>query len=345
MSNLHRSKSWKQILDGCMESENICLSQIAEYIGSPYNGNETVFYAKLPRKRSKFIGIGMALGQPLEVINDWILTFSDKRRLYVKDISEDLIWIYLIGLNADKFGNGINYYRMYEQCQENAFILYTQLWDEITLGSLDTSNLEIKLQKIEYDDAFVGLKDFIIDNMDSFKTAYSKPRRLLNGYVKCILEARAPDSRRSLNSLRGFLDDSMINYLVGDADSINVVRKSDNTRIIGFKQIPTNRKTHINLCLALGMTEEEINKYLRLMGYASLRTADPNEKKLIEMLALWEKNNPLPRRLKDETFGQAGDVLLSEEERRSASDGMLNLRRDLEEEYTRQHISFPYYNG
>lgn len=355
MSNLNRSKEWRNILDDLMAETGVTLQQIAEYIDAPYNGKETGLYSKLPQKRKKFIGIGMAFGLPLSEINSWILRYSGKRRLYIKDISEDLIWIYLIGLNntacanAAKVSEGTasNYFRMFERCQDTAFVIYRQLWDEIIAGSVDTSELEIRLEKVPYDDDFKGLREFIVDNIDSFKTAYSKPRRMLDRYVRCILSGLSdPESgsTANLNSLRGLLDDSMINFLSGNSDIINVIDMRRRVRTVGIKNIPTSRKTHISLCLALGMTADEINEYLTLMGYDTLSKQKEQEVQLAEILTLWEKKHALQRRYKDQFMKHPEDITLTQKEKHQAAESMLLLRQDMKEEYRKRGWSFPYYN-
>lgn len=341
MSNLHRDRQWRATLDELIREQNVDLEYIADYIGAPYNGRETVFYAKVPKKRRRFIGIGMALRQPLETIDRWIREYSSHRSLYVKDVTEDLIWIYLIGLNEKEEGR-TNYFRKFEDCQEAALAIYTQLWDEITLGSIDTSDLEMELEKISYDDAFRGLRQFIIDHMDSFKTAYSKPRRMLDRQLACILEPGSDGSgSKSLNSLRGYLDDSMINFLSGDSETVHTMDRRKPVRKVTFKSIPKNRKTHISLCLALGMTRAQIDRYLDLMGYAPLREKE-EEGELIEMLAAWEQKRPLQKAYKQTCFEEDGGPELTGEQKQAAVQEMLNLRRDLQEEYKKRGQIFPY---
>lgn len=374
MSNLKRSKEWRDVLDGLMDKTGISLEEISRYIGSPYNGKETGFYAKLPQKRRKFIGIGMALGQPLEVINDWILTYSGKRRLYAKDVSEDLVWIYLIGLNynarahGENIISGTNYFSLYEQCQNVAYATYCELWYEAAPYSMETSDLDIRLESVAFDDEFEGLRNFIIDNMDSFKTAYTKPRKMLEDYVDGILigmasndssndnssrsHAEAEDqtektdtvgARLKLNSLRGYLDDSMINYLSGDSSTIHVIDRRQGIRTISTKHIPTNRKTHISICLALGMMTDEINRYLEMMGFAPLGENSNDEKNLIEALKTWDEAHTLQREFKSQFIIEDRKKTLSQEEMRRAVESILLLRQDLKLEFSKRDLEFPYY--
>ncbi|MBQ3291938.1 MAG: hypothetical protein IJH43_06150 [Mogibacterium sp.] len=357
-----RSREWRETLDDLMQKTGTSISQIADYIDVPYNGSETNFYAKLPQKRRKFIGIGMALGQPATVINNWILKYSGKRRLYVKDVSEDLVWLYLIELNhrymeENNFHPAINYYKMYEDCQNTAYITYRQLWEEVILNSIDTQDLEVRLEDAVYDETFEGLKEFIFDNMDSFKTAYTKPRKMLDSYVECILEGltaglandNASDESRHikgskyrLNGLRGFLDDSMINYLSGDIDTHHVIDRKKGVRILSTKHIPASRKIHISMCLALGMTGDEVDQYLRLMGFAPLGSKDPVERFLAEALDSWEKEHPLQRAMKSRCIYDE-PIDLDSTEMLKAAESMLQLRLDLRDRFAKQGLMFPYY--
>lgn len=95
-------RSWRNTLDRLAGETGVSLEAVSEYIGAACNDGEPGFYVKMPRKRSTFIGIGMAFRQPSEVINQWITDYARKRRLYVKDISEDLVWLYLINAKDRK---------------------------------------------------------------------------------------------------------------------------------------------------------------------------------------------------------------------------------------------------
>ena len=89
-------RSWRNTLDHLAKETGISLAEVSEYIGAACSDGTPGFYSKMPRKRSTFIGIGMAFRQPVCVINQWITEYARKRKLYVKDISEDLVWLYLI---------------------------------------------------------------------------------------------------------------------------------------------------------------------------------------------------------------------------------------------------------
>ena len=60
-------------------------------------------------------------------------------------------------------------------------------WDEFTTGTLDTVVIDSKLETVGPDPAFEGIRAFVAENMDSFKTAYAKPRGMLATYVNTIL--------------------------------------------------------------------------------------------------------------------------------------------------------------
>lgn len=69
-------RSWRNTLDHLAKETGTSLKEIAEYIGTAYSGGAPGFYSKMPRKRSTFIGIGMAFRQPACVINQWITDYA-----------------------------------------------------------------------------------------------------------------------------------------------------------------------------------------------------------------------------------------------------------------------------
>jgi hypothetical protein len=337
-------RQWQCELTKLSEKTGKSLDDVCEYIGLSYN-RDVGFYVKIPKKRRMMIGIGMAFGQPLEVINRWIVTYTSKRKLYSKDISEDLIWIYLIKINNKNADSDINYFSLYDSYLEAAFETYVAVWNEVTSGSLDTGDVDLLLSHIEGDEGIEDLKNFVLQNIDSFKTAYSKPRTMLSKYVKCITETKSKDnaqSKASLISLRGWLDDSMINYLSGSSEIINVTDRRTGSRRPDLKQVPTNRKSHISLALALGLTAVEINRYLELMGYSPLNEEDIDEERLIKALRKWDEIHFLPRIYKEKYISENKNINMSAEEELKAVNEMLMLRQDLNDQYKRKKMKFPY---
>lgn len=349
-------RQWRNTIDELSEKTGVSLEEVCRYAGFAYNGKETAIYKKLPRKRSAFIGVGMAFGMPLDVINSWIVDIAGKRRLYAKDISEDLVWIYLIEANAkecERTGSAAaeasesdgrrNYFSLYEKCQTVAYATWKELWDELTMDPEDTADVEIQLENVDYDDDFEGLRAFIIDHMDSFKVAYAKPRRMLDDYVELILGALRDGGKGNmlgLADLRGWLDDSMINYLAGDSEMINVIDKKSHRKTVKIKYVPRSRRVHISMCLALGMGRGEIDRYLEMMGFAPLDTEEGQEAVLAEMLDEWEAKEPLPVALKRGLAGE--EMTLTGEEKRRAAEEMLMLRQEIAEQYEKRGIAFPY---
>ena len=349
-------RQWRNTIDELSEKTGVSLEEVCRYAGFAYNGKETAIYKKLPRKRSAFIGVGMAFGMPLDVINSWIVDIAGKRRLYAKDISEDLVWIYLIEANAkecERTGSAAaeasesdgrrNYFSLYEKCQTVAYATWKELWDELTMDPEDTADVEIQLENVDYDDDFEGLRAFIIDHMDSFKVAYAKPRRMLDDYVELILGALRDGGKGNmlgLADLRGWLDDSMINYLAGDSEMINVIDKKSHRKTVKIKYVPRSRRVHISMCLALGMGRSEIDRYLEMMGFAPLDTEEGQEAVLTEMLDEWEAEEPLSVALKRGLAGE--EMTLTGEEKRRAAEEMLMLRQELAEQYEKRGIAFPY---
>ena len=336
-------KEWKQTLADLEGLTGVSLEDVCRYADFTYNGKDTAIAKKLPKKRSSFIGVGMAYNQPLDVINGWIVHFAGKRRLYAKDISEDLIWIYLIEANSKDTESDKNYYRLYDKCQAVAYATWKELWDEITMDPEETTNVEIELENVDYDDEFKGLKTFVMNHMDSFKAAYSKPRTYLDSYVSLILDAFNAGSDmkpQGLTYLRGWIDDSMINYLSGDSEMINVIDRSSRKKTVRIKQVPKNRRIHISMCLALGMGVSEIDRYLEMMGFAPLDEENEDEKILIDILNDWKKEHPLAGKLKQELEGKESG--LKDAERKQAAEEMVLLRQEINETYEEGGYRFPY---
>lgn len=329
----YKLRSWKGTLDQLVQETGITLKDVCEYTGAAYNEEGVSFYLKLPRMRSSYIGIGMAFRQPLDVINSWITRYAGKKKLYVKDISEDLVWIYLINANLEDPSGEVNYFRRYEEFQSVAYAVFCERWDEIVHRTEDTSDVEISLGQAEYGPEYDGIKSFVAEHIDAFKTAYHKPRAFLDAYVDKIIETcrRNPDNKtiRSLNSMRGYLDDSMINFLSGSSETINVVDRKTGKRTIKIKHIPKGRKKYISLCLSLGMTHADIDRFLVMMGYAPLEILDSDEGKLITELTEWENSHPLQRAFKDKYFSGDTAIRLTDEEEYRAVDEMLQLKTDI----------------
>lgn len=342
----YKIRSWRNTIDQLMQEQSIDLQAMCDYMGTAYNADGPSFYVKLPKKRNVYIGAGMALHQPIDVINSWIVRYAGKRKLYVKDISEDLVWAYLIEANRKDDSGTINYYKRYEEFQSVAFATFRERWDEIVLRFEDTADVETSLAQAEYGPDHTGIRDFVAAHMDAFKSAYAKPREYLDKYVNCILDIcrRNPEytNINSLSSMRGYLDDSMVNFLSGDSGCINVIDKKTGKRTVRIKHVPKGRKKYISLCLALGMTVPDINTYLGLMGYGELDPADTAEGRLIAELTIWEHEHPLQRLLKNRYFDGDETITLTDREEIRAVGDMLMLRAELNDIYKAKNLEFPY---
>ncbi|MBQ6582240.1 MAG: hypothetical protein IJH77_00280 [Mogibacterium sp.] len=238
---------------------------------------------------------------------------------------------------------------------------YLELWDELYDSSENTTMIDRGLRNMPYQREFKDLIGFVIKHMDSFKTAYARSRRMLEQYVKAITTTRAGDPSAvdgvSLNSLRGWLDDSMINYLSGEPDTIHVSDRRTGKRTAYFKAVPKSRKAHIALCLALGMTRDEVCRYLRTMGYSVLSTEDPEDRRLIRELDQWDREHPWVWQYKQYRISSVPDVemppsfgedntfrgnLLTPGLERKAVNDMLELRQTLQISYQAAKKEFPY---
>ena len=337
---------WRTIVDELLASTGTTLQDVCEYIGATYNQDGPAFYIKLPRSRRVYIGIGMAFRQPVSVINDWIQKFAGKRKLYAKDISEDLIWLYLINANYGEEAPEENLFQAYEEYQSIAFAVFREVWEEQMLTTEDTAHIDVCLGQSELPATYDGLKLFVVQHKDAFKSAYAKPRAFLRQYVDQILTTlREHPERRpptSINGLRGFLDDSMINYLSGDIRTVHVIDRKSGRRSIRIKHIPKGKRQHISLGLAVGMSLPELDEYLDLMGYAPLEDDRNEEADLKEHLAVWEKKHPLQRAYKNKYFGGDQTVQLTSDEEYEAASDMLLMRTLLQEAYRKEWKQFPY---
>lgn len=346
--------SWKKELDELVNTTGISFTDVCAYIGSTYS-KSVGFYYKTPKKRESLIGIGMAFACDLDTINRWIQSYAGKNRLYSKKVLSDMIWIYLInsnkrhGVGAKGASEGvdiINYYSMYDECREAVLETYIRLWNEYVSNAKGTVDVDRDLDAVNYDERFEGLRAFVAENMDSFKSAYNRPRKMLQKYVSVILSVHsaANDGKGTpINYLRGYLDDSMINYITGSSENINVVDMKSRNRVINAKAVPKLRKTHISMCLALGMCTGEINEYLEMMGYASLNERENSEDELIKLLGKWEADHPKVYEFKTKYLNGRADAELtgSKEELRAVSE-MLMLRSDLKYEARKTGKDFPY---
>lgn len=339
-------RSWRNTLDRLARETGTSLEEVAEYIDAAVTEGLPGFYVKMPRKRSIFIGIGMAFRQPVEVINQWITEYGRKRKLYAKDISEDLVWLYLINANLRDESGSVNYFRRYEEYQSVAYAVFRERWDEISFGLVDTADVEISLGQADYGPEYDGIKAFVAEHMDAFSSAYTKPRALLDKWVQQIISTcrEHPEETviTSLNSMRGWLDDSMINFLSGDASTVNVIDRKTGKRSINIKRMPKSRRKYIAMCMALGMTTDDIDKFLEMMGYSAIDVSDNDEAKLLMALTEWEIAHPLQRAYKSRYFKDDVNIeLLPEEEIRAVKD-MLHLRSDIEETYRHKGYDFIY---
>lgn len=335
----YRTKKWRQELKDIVENTDFTFEYICDYIGAEYTGRPG-FYRKLPKNRETYIGIGMACRMPLSTINRWIVKYGGKRKLYVKDVLNDLVWIFLINISYRSTDNDTNYYLKYEECQAEVEEIYNKMIDEADEEDSETAVLDSSIEELLFDSEYNELKKFVKDNMTAFKSAYRKPKRYLNLYVEQILrvenENRKQGRRWTLNTLRGYLDDSMINYLT-----------------TGTRYVPKNKKTHISIALALGMTTDDINEYMDLLGYSHLDGTNDEEGILMNLLDKWEAEHPFQRIFKDRYIKGESVIFLERDEELQAVREMLKLRNEIKETYDifiegtsigRSIKKFPYMN-
>ena len=94
--------------------------------------------------------------------------------------------------------------------------------------------------------------------------------------------------------------------------------------------------------MALGMTADDIDQFLEMMGYAPIDVSDKDEGKLLAALTEWENTHPLQRAYKDLYFRNDSSIILSSAEEYRAVRDMMQIRSDLNEIYRQKGIDFPY---
>ena len=313
----YRTKKWKQELKEIVENTGITFEYICDYIDIEYSSRPG-FYKKLPKNRETYIGIGMACRLPLETINRWIVKNGGKRKLYVKDVLNDLVWIYLNNANNQNNGS-TNYYKQYNKCQEEIERIFWMLDNEAGENDADTEVVENQVRDIVFDSEYNALKKYVKENVAAFASAYAKPKKYLTEYVEQILRVKnetRQGKKWTLNTMRGYLDDSMINYLTS-----------------GVKYVPRNKRTHISIALALGMTTDDISRYMDLLGYAHLDGTNDDEGILMNLLDKWEESHPLQRQFKNTYIYGSEKVQMQITEQQQAVNEMLKLRSEMREMY------------
>lgn len=332
----YRTKKWKQEIKNLRDETGISFEEVCSYIGVPQT-RLPGFYRRLPKTKSIYIGIGMAYKLPLSTINRWLIKYGGKKKLYVKDFLTDLTWIYLINANHQDSDSDKNYFMLYDKCCEQINEVYLSLDKEVPSEEIDTVNLNNAACCVDFDDEHVQIKDFVRTNMAAFKSAYAKPRAFLLQFLDNILRVKNEnlESGRSwtLNTLRGYLDDSMINYLTSR-----------------HREGPKSKKSHIAMGMALGMTGADLNRYLELMGYSRLDATSLDEGVLLNLLEKWEAQHPLQRLFKNRyIYNNEAASMTLEEESLSVND-MLRLRADIKDLYdtytsnSGNNRKFPYMN-
>lgn len=324
----YRMKKWKQELKDLNDSTGISFEYVCKYMGQDNTGLPG-FYRKVPKTKETYIGIGMAYKVPLKTINRWLMKYGGKKKLYIKDALNDLIWIYLINSNYTDESREINYYSKFNECRQLIEDVMIKMSADDTAEEADTVEMNNSAENILFDENYINLKKFIKENIGAFKSAYVKPKNFLNTYIDNILNVKnenKPKGRNwTLNTLRGYLDDSMINYITS-----------------GIKYVPKNKRTHISIALALGMTIDDIDRYLEMLGYDYLDGTYLEEGLLINLLESWEEEHKMQRKFKEKYIYRKSGTDMEPEEKLHAVDDMLKLRSEIKEQY--ENFSENVYN-
>lgn len=315
----YRQNKWKKELRTLAAEKGKSASDLCRYLGIPQSDTPR-FWMRMPKHREYYIGIGMCLGQSLDTINRWIKKYGGSRQLYIKDIKSDLVWIYLVNASYNDSSER-NYYLLYDKVSDEVDLAYTRLWNDNIGNIVDTDRLYDEFKYLNYDDESINLLRFVEEHFEYFKTAYVRPRKMLHDYLNIILDGLNAVGKEhwTLNGLRGYLDDNMINYLSGNYMYINTKSHEDGKLTHRLKRIPKSKKAHIELAVALGMTVQDINTYLVEMGYAPLDPTDSIEGKIIKLMVSWEMQHP-------EQLALIGGMLKSPVKMRLGAESMLDMR-------------------
>lgn len=277
----YRLKKWRKELDELCENSGISKKDICLYCGKEPTSTPN-FYTRKPNEKETYIGIGMAMKQTQKTIERWIKKYARKRGLYVKDCLNDLIWIYLINANVRDHSSRKNYYMEFANCRTKIEETCNELWGTKEVSSVDTIRLTESAETVPYDDEYSQLVNFVADNIGAFKTAWVKHRETLNRYLDVILstinQQEKYSSKICLHKLRleDIIDNNMRNYLAGGSykNKASFVLKT------------RNRRSHISMCLTLGMTKVDIDEYLALLAYHPLDSTNEDEALLINFVTV-----------------------------------------------------------
>lgn len=321
----YRQNKWKKEIRDLAVSRRKSVREICRYIGIP-ESDAPRFWMRTPKQREYYIGIGMCLKQPLEVINRWLRQYCGSRQLYIKDAKSDLVWIYLIDASL-KADDSRNFFAMYGEISDQVDLAFARICNDNDGSLIDTDALYDEYRYLSYDEDSLELLRFVETHFENFKTAYAKPRKMLRDYLNTILAGlNATGSRKwTLNRLRGYLDDNTINYLSGNYMCIYTTNHSDGMLTSRMKRVPRTKRAHIALGASLGMMLADLDTYLVSMGYDPLDPTDPQEGRLINLLVRWELQHPEQAALLEGRLTNPAAM-------RAAAENMLDMRGYLTEQ-------------
>ncbi|MCQ4636392.1 hypothetical protein NE619_06595 [Anaerovorax odorimutans] len=114
----------------------------------------------------------MAYKLPLKTINRWLVKYGGKKQLYIKDVFNDLVWIYLINANLRDSDSGNNYYRKFDECSNSIKEIYNHMNEEIAEDDAGTADLDNDIKNIVFDPDYVAL--YLDDSMINYLTSGEK---------------------------------------------------------------------------------------------------------------------------------------------------------------------------
>lgn len=355
-NDIHRVESWREEIRALLKEKGLNENFLKQYIGRTGH-----LISKLPQQRETYIGIGMALKQDENTINNWIKRYSNKKELYVKEMG-DLVWGYLIKAALNDPDPENNYFEKYEVCLAETMKEYHKIYQQLAKKKADQGNpdvantpTDIMKESFKKDVAtFENLKVFIAKNIKQFDAAYQRSRMYIKNIVEGTLfplmikyevnkELIIIVSKRSGKgrmkecipaSYHAFFTQGQINRTIE-----NYLTGKEGSRV---RPAPISRRANISMCLCFGLSEKQINEYLGILGYEPLKAvSDINEGMLIHFLSRWDEEHPLAVKFRKKHY-EGQEITLSEEEEKEALEQILGLKDDMRFEFDRSDMNISF---
>jgi len=329
--------SWRSELKKLSKDTGLSMAGIAEDIGVKLSDTPG-FYLKLPKEKETYVKLGLALKQPVEVVNKWIIKNTKSPALYAKD-PIDLIGIYFLNINYKQncgFENSKRNIDFYTSCLQTHKKDFRKSNSAIIPSALSTAEIENDIKELYNED---DLLTYISTHREAFLSANKRSWELMRKkYIDIILSRintlTEDVSKWTLYTLKDkcIISPALHNYLCGD----------------GYKtQVPRKKSTYIFYGLSLGMSLEQICTLLKTAGYDALNLNDDSdafaEFAMYQLLISWENNHPEAKKFRCKTFYNNTDIDMTPEEELEGIMQLFRQRQDITNEYNENYErNFPF---